>query len=124
MQSVLKKRMSAVLESDLLVLAEVATAKKDRLFAVGVSPTRIEELEKTAQLLRDAAARAQVAENAADGRLPRDRAYTFLSAAVDEVRMCADYAFRSEPDRRRGYHSEYFRKSNRGANRPAAAQPI
>jgi hypothetical protein len=47
----------------------------------------------------------------------RNRAYTFLVAAIDSLRRTAQYALWDNPKRLRGYASEYFRKSSRSTMR-------
>ena len=42
-------------------------------------------------------------------RLIRNKAYTYLKQAVDEIRECGKYAFRNTPDRLKGYHSDYWK---------------
>lgn len=44
-------------------------------------------------------------------KVNRDRAFTFLRRAVDEVRECGKYVFWKEPDRMKGYASDYLRKA-------------
>ncbi len=40
----------------------------------------------------------------------RDRAYTYLKEAIDEVRDTGKYAFRKDPERYKGYISQYKRR--------------
>ena len=42
----------------------------------------------------------------------RDRAYTYLKLAVDEIRECGKFAFWRNPDRLKGYFSEHWQKAN------------
>lgn len=44
--------------------------------------------------------------------LVRNKAYTYLKQAVDEVRDCGKYVFWRNPDRLKGYRSDYLRKNN------------
>ncbi|MBN2672899.1 MAG: hypothetical protein JXX29_14545 [Deltaproteobacteria bacterium] len=44
----------------------------------------------------------------------RDQAYTHLKEAVDAIRECGQYVFWKNPDRRKGYASDYNRKRNAG----------
>lgn len=46
----------------------------------------------------------------------RDKAFTFLVVAIEEVRRAARHAFWNDKKRLRGYASEYFRKSTRKQN--------
>ena len=45
-----------------------------------------------------------------DGRKIRDRAYTHLKEAVDEIYEHGQFAFRQDDERRRGYRSNYMYK--------------
>jgi hypothetical protein len=42
----------------------------------------------------------------------RDKAYTFLKQAVDEVRECGKFVFWRNPDRLKGYVSDFWQKRN------------
>jgi hypothetical protein len=42
----------------------------------------------------------------------RDKAYTYLKQAVDEIRECGKFAFWRTPERLKGYYSEHWQKAN------------
>lgn len=42
----------------------------------------------------------------------RDKAYTYLKQAVDEIRECGKFAFWRNPERLKGYISDHWRKAN------------
>jgi hypothetical protein len=42
----------------------------------------------------------------------RDKAYTYLKQAVDEIRECGKFVFWRNPDRLKGYVSEFWQKRN------------
>ncbi len=42
----------------------------------------------------------------------RDKAYTYLKQAVDEIRECGKFAFWRTPERLKGYFSEHWQKAN------------
>jgi len=44
--------------------------------------------------------------------LIRDKAYTYLKQAVDEIRECGKFAFWRTPERLKGYFSEHWQKAN------------
>lgn len=46
-------------------------------------------------------------------RNQRNRAYTHLKEAVDQIRRCGKFAFASQPERLKGYASAYGRKSKK-----------
>jgi hypothetical protein len=49
-------------------------------------------------------------------RVTRDKAYTLLKQALDEIRECGQYVFWRNPQRLKGYVSQYhkrWKKSNK-----------
>ena len=53
----------------------------------------------------------------ADAKDVRDRAYTYMKQAVDEIRTTGQYVFWREEDRKKGYVSAYFKRKNQGAKK-------
>ena len=51
----------------------------------------------------------------------RDKAYTLLKWAVDEIRECGRFVFWRTPERLKGYSSPYWqaRNAERPADKPA-----
>lgn len=49
-------------------------------------------------------------------KIRRDRAYTWLKLAVEEIRACGQYALFNNAERRNGYTSQYFRLRRTGSN--------
>lgn len=47
-----------------------------------------------------------------EAMLIRDKAFTYLKLAVDEIRECGKFAFWRNPDRLKGYVSEFWQKRN------------
>lgn len=47
-----------------------------------------------------------------DAMIIRNKAYTYLKQAVDEIRECGKYVFWHNPDRLKGYNSEFWQKRN------------
>ena len=45
-------------------------------------------------------------------KIVRDKAYTHLKEAVDEIRACGKYVFANNGERRKGYTSAHYRKHN------------
>ena len=42
----------------------------------------------------------------------RDKAYTYMTLAVDEIRTTGQYVFWRDEDRKKGYVSSYFKRKN------------
>ena len=45
----------------------------------------------------------------------RNKAYTYLKQAVDEIRECGKFAYRRNPDRMKGYFGEYWKQQKKSA---------
>ncbi|WP_346862443.1 hypothetical protein [uncultured Draconibacterium sp.] len=48
-----------------------------------------------------------------ESKIIRDKAYTHMKVLVDEIRLAGKYVFRKNPNRLKGYSSEYWRKLHR-----------
>ncbi len=110
------KPMSGYLRHEALIdyyynIASLATEHIELLRSVGFDVTRLDgacdDAEHLSRLL------AQVRTEQREQYLLRDqrnKAYTYLKLAVDEVRRCGKFAFAQQPDRLKGYASSYWRK--------------
>lgn len=49
----------------------------------------------------------------------RDKAYTYLKQAVDEIRECGKFAFWRNPDRLKGYTSDYWKTQKKATTEKA-----
>lgn len=52
----------------------------------------------------------------------RDKAFTLLKQAVDEIRECGKFVFWRNPDRLKGYTSDYWQRKN--VSKPAATPEV
>jgi hypothetical protein len=52
-----------------------------------------------------------------DAKDVRDRAYTYMKMAVDEIRATGQYVFWRDEDRKKGYVSAYFKRKNQGGKK-------
>ena len=50
-----------------------------------------------------------------EAMLIRDKAFTYLKQAVDEIRECGKFAFWRTPDRLKGYNSDYWKQQKKSA---------
>lgn len=57
-----------------------------------------------------------------EAMLVRDKAYTYLKQAVDEIRECGKFAFWRTPERLKGYFSEHWQKANAAKNNAEKAK--
>jgi hypothetical protein len=80
----------------------------------GFSPAQLDELADKSDALADRKSKARCERASGRGsKLLRDRAYTHLRAAVEEIRAAGRFLFWNDEGRLAGYRSEYKRK-NRG----------
>ena len=97
---------------DLCDLSVAARHNPDPLIAVGMDPAKIDEAARMSDELGSLLAEMYTEERRGtlDLRLQRNRAYTHLKEAVDEIRTCGRFAFRKNETRRRGYMGEQKKK--------------
>jgi len=99
------------LVQDLNDLSVLGKANLDLLTAISFET----ELLDTAALLAGSMANLLAAMNnehkkGRESVIIRNKAYTFLKQAVDEIRVCGKFAFRHHPERQKGYASDHWRK--------------
>lgn len=100
---------------DLQALARMADRYKNNLISVGTDQQLFKDLKACKEKIPDLVSRIGFEIVTNKMKLSeRNRAYTFLLVALDEIRKCAHYALRHNRKRLKGYASEYFRKSSRG----------
>ena len=56
-----------------------------------------------------------------ESKLIRDKAYLYMKTLVDEIREAGKYVFRKDPNRLKGYSSEYWRKQHQKQSSTAEA---
>ena len=99
---------------DLWDITQLAEEYVQELTDVGCDLKQIEILNEYKKEYAELVARCNVEEKEKSYvRLSRDKAYTFLVIALEEIRRAARHAFWNDKKRLRGYASEYFRKSTR-----------
>jgi hypothetical protein len=101
---------------DLSDLAVLGRTYPDQLAAINFDAALLDRADTTCEALSRLLAVA-TGEGASDNeaKLNRDRAYTYLKEAVDEIRDYGRYVFWRNPTRARGYASEYGRRHRRAA---------
>ncbi|MBN1577257.1 MAG: hypothetical protein JW913_11935 [Chitinispirillaceae bacterium] len=91
---------------------------RERLAGIGSDPRLIVDIEQCAKKLPGVSSRYKIDREKFSGKQTRrNGAYTFLAAAVEEVRRCARYALNRDKNRLKEYASEYFRKSARSGKK-------
>jgi hypothetical protein len=59
-----------------------------------------------------------------EAMLIRDKAFTYLKQAVDEIRECGKYAFWRTPERLKGYSSDYWKTQKAAPAKPTPTTPV
>ena len=98
-------------------LAVLGREHVELLAAAGFDPALLDDLAATSDLLADKCALARGERASGRGsKVLRDRAYTHLKDAVDEIRAAGRFLFWTDEVRLAGYRSEYMRKSRAKAD--------
>lgn len=96
---------------DLMDISVLAKANMTELEVINYDFTRLDLAEQQSDSLAELLAKANGATlDNSKAKDIRDRAYTHLKEAVDEVRNTGKYVFRKDPERYKGYISRYKRK--------------
>jgi len=94
--------------NDLSVLGK---AHLDLLASINLSPITLDDAAATADRMADLlGATNGERKEVSESMIIRDKAYTYLKQAVDEIRECGKFAFWRTPDRLKGYVSDYWKK--------------
>jgi hypothetical protein len=106
-----RSKAHADMIQDLNNLAGIGKANPMLLEKINFDMTLLDRADKTSKRIAGilAAANCERGEGS-DGKNIRDRAYTHLKEAVDEIYECGQFAFRKDEERRRGYRSNYMYK--------------
>lgn len=98
---------------DLSDLSILGKENKKLLEAIGLDVKILNEAALQADDLSVVLANANgAAGDDADVKEMRDKAYTYMKQAVDEIRSTGQYVFWRDEDRKKGYVSAYFKRRN------------
>jgi hypothetical protein len=120
----LQTRVSAVADGsgdadmiqDLNDLAVIGRENPEPLATTNFNKGLLEQAAEKSRTLGELRAEATVDKVAyRDAKVVRDRAYTHLKEAVDEIRRCGQFVFWKDEDRLAGYSSAYKRQNRRNA---------
>ena len=99
---------------DLNDLAVLGKANTPLLEAINFELTKLDLAAETSDSMAGLLAGAKGEQGTPSAGLDmRNRAYTYLKEAVDEVRACGKYTFADNKDRLKGYRSEFLHKQNK-----------
>lgn len=113
-------RSDADMLQDLYDIRTLGLANLEPLEAIGVTQETLEGAAARSRKLSAILARREGDRGHDAAKELRNRAYTYLKEAVDEVRACGYYAFRKDERRQIGYTSAY-RRAHRGGGGPPEA---
>ena len=96
---------------DLSDLNVLGMKNKDLLRAIGVDINQLSQAAQKAEELSALLAQAN-GESSEKGKEKtlRDRAYSYMKAAVDKIRATGQYVFWRDNDRKKGYVSQYHKR--------------
>lgn len=111
-----KGRTHASMIQDLINLEELGTANAGLLESVCFDMTLLEKADRMGDELRRIYSEAtNSTRRFPEAKDIRDRAYTHLREAAEEIRRCGRFVFKGNKERLYGYRSNYLR--NRNINR-------
>lgn len=92
-------------------IAELGTQNIELLMATNFDATKLETARNSSSELASILAQVNQETNTKNPALVfRNKSYTYLRIAVDEIRNCGKYVFRDDENRAKGYISEYSHK--------------
>jgi hypothetical protein len=117
-QAIREGGSNADMLQDLSDLSVLGKDNKALLKAIGMDLGRLDQAAQMADDLSVVLANANgEAGDDDDAKEMRDRAYTYMKMAVDEIRATGQYAFWRDEDWRKGYVSSYQRRLNKRRKR-------
>jgi len=122
-QSIAEGTGHADMIQDLSSLAEIGRKNPAQLKAI--KQFDVKDIDKAEQLSGEMArllAGAKATTGLIASKIIRDKAFTYLKTALDEVRAYGQFVFWRKKDRLAGYSSHYFRQQNikKGTDKPPA----
>lgn len=109
---------------DLNDLSELGKANADLLALVNFDMTKLDTAAEVSDRMGDLlGATNGERKKDSEAMLIRDQAFTFLKEAVDEIRECGKFVFWRNPDRLKGYNSDYWKTKNAAAVKTATTTP-
>jgi len=102
---------NADMVQDLNDLSVLGKANLPLVTVVGITEEKLTGAAETADLMGDVLGATNGERDAtSEAMIIRDKAYTYLKQAVDEIRNCGKYVFWRNPDRLKGYVSDHWKQ--------------
>ena len=109
-QAINEGATNADMLQDLSDLAVLGNSNPEPLTAINFDMTQLDTAMSTSEELAEVLAKANGMRTASnENKILRDRAYTYLKQAVDEIHRHGQYKFWRNDERRKGYSSRYMR---------------
>ncbi|WP_421920040.1 hypothetical protein [Marinifilum sp.] len=103
---------------DLNDLSVVGKGNTEALTAINFDISKLDTAADIAVKGADALAVANGSrQRGSDTKVLRDKAYTYLKEAVDDIRAAGKFLFRNDPKKLKGYTSKYWKKKNSTARK-------
>jgi len=104
---------NADMVQDLNDLSILGKAHPELLAKINLAPITLDDAATTADRMADLlGATNGERKKVSQALIIRDKAYTYLKEAIDEIRECGKFVFWRNPDRLKGYVSEFWQKRN------------
>ncbi|MGD9899145.1 MAG: hypothetical protein AB7T22_08460 [Calditrichaceae bacterium] len=110
---------------DLNDLAELGKANSEPLTKISFDLTLLDTAAATSDEMAELlslAATDRVDNN--ETRVTRDKAYTYLKEAMDDIRECGQYVFWRDDQRFKGYVSQYAKRYNKNRKSDQESVPV
>ena len=105
---------------DLNDLAILGNAHTDLLGLINFDLVKLETAAEVSDRMGDLlGATNGERKEVSESMVIRDKAYTYLKQAVDEIRECGKFAFWRNPDRMKGYTSDYWKAQKKTTSEKA-----
>jgi hypothetical protein len=115
-QQIAEGNTHADMIQDLSDLAALGKANTEPLKAVGVDLSLLDKAETTSAIMAKLLAASnghKLQDN--ELRVLRDKAFTHMKEAVDEIRRCGQYVFWKDEQRYKGYISHFIKRKDQAA---------
>lgn len=112
-QKIAEGDSNADMIQDLSDMAVLGTANFEPLKAIGIEMSYLTLAAETSASMADLLAQANGDRRSTNKvKIMRDKAYTYMKQAVDEIRHHGQYLFWRNENRKKGYVSKYLQNQN------------
>lgn len=117
-QRIGKGNTHADMIQDLSDLAALGKANTEPLRAVSIDLSLLDKAETTSAVMAKLLAASNTTKLQKNELvILRNKAYTYMKEAVDEIRRCGQYAFWKDKERYKGYISQFIKRKDKASKR-------